>query len=94
MPAACYVGSDGEKFYQYTMIEEESRERYIYACKEASSYSTVDFVQRAILYFWICSKRDPDGQRRRIHAHTKDKPDASAGRFVQQASYPPQDNPP
>ena len=51
VPAACYMGSDGEKFYQYTMIEEESRERYIYACKEASSYSTVDFVQRAILYF-------------------------------------------
>ena len=39
VPAACYVGTDGEKFYQYTMIE------------EASSYSTVDFVQRAIIYF-------------------------------------------
>lgn len=51
VPAACYVGSDGEKFYQYTMIEEASRERYIYAYKEASSYSTGDFVQRAILYF-------------------------------------------
>ena len=33
------------------MIEEASRERFIYAYKENSSYSTVDFVQRAILYF-------------------------------------------
>ena len=29
VPTVCYVGSDGEKFYQYTMIEEASRERYI-----------------------------------------------------------------
>ena len=42
---------DGEKFYQYTMIEESTRERFIYAYKENSSYSTVDFVQRAITYF-------------------------------------------
>ena len=31
VPAACYVGTDGEKFYQYTMIEEASRERFLYA---------------------------------------------------------------
>ena len=51
VPTACYAGTDDEKFYQYTMIEEASRERFIYAYKEASSYSTVDFVQRAIIYF-------------------------------------------
>ena len=51
VPAACYVGTDGEKFYQYTMIDEASRERFIYAYKEQSSYSTVDFVKRAIIYF-------------------------------------------
>lgn len=51
VPTACYVGTDGEKFYQYTMLEEASRERFIYAYRENSSYSTVDFVQRAILYF-------------------------------------------
>ncbi len=39
VPKACYVGTDGEKFYQYTMMEEASRERFIYACKENSSYS-------------------------------------------------------
>ncbi len=51
VPTACYVGTDGEKFYQYTMLEEASRERFIYAYKENSSYSTIDFVQRAIVYF-------------------------------------------
>lgn len=51
VPAACYVGKDDEKFYQYTMLEEASRERFIYAYKENSSFSTVDFVKRAILYF-------------------------------------------
>lgn len=51
VPAACYVGTDGEKFYQYTMLEEATRERFIFAYKEQSSYSTVDFVKRAICYF-------------------------------------------
>ena len=51
VPLACYVGTDGEKFYQYTMLEEASRERFIYAYKENSSFSTIDFVKRAILYF-------------------------------------------
>ena len=51
VPSACYVGTDGEKFYQYTVIDEASRERFIYAYKEQSSYSTVDFVTRAVIYF-------------------------------------------
>ena len=51
IPAACYVGTDGEKFYQYTMLEEASRERFIYAYKENSSFSSIDFVKRAIIYF-------------------------------------------
>jgi len=46
-----YVGKDGETFFQYTVLEEASRERFIYAYKEQSGYSTVDFVKRAILYF-------------------------------------------
>lgn len=33
------------------MIEEASRKRFICAYKEASSYSTVDFVKRAIVFF-------------------------------------------
>lgn len=51
VPTACYVGTDGEKFYQYTMIDEASRERFIYPYRENSSHSTVDFVKRAIAYF-------------------------------------------
>ena len=51
VPYVCYVGTDGEKFYQYTMLEEASRKRFIYAYKENSSHSTIDFVQRAIIFF-------------------------------------------
>jgi len=51
VPAVCYVGTDGESFYQYTMLEEASRKRFIYAYKEQSSYSTVDFFKRAITFF-------------------------------------------
>ena len=51
VPAACYAGTDGDKFYQYTMIDEASRERFIYAYKEQSSYSTIDFTKRAIIFF-------------------------------------------
>ena len=31
VPTVCDVGTDGEKFYQYTMIEEATREHFIYA---------------------------------------------------------------
>lgn len=33
------------------MIDEATRERFIYPYKEVSGYSTVDFVKRAIKYF-------------------------------------------
>lgn len=51
VPRACYSGKDDEKFYQYTVIDEASRQRFIYPYREQSSYSTVDFVKRAIKYF-------------------------------------------
>lgn len=51
VPNVCYAGKDREKFYQYTMIEEATRERFIYPYKEQSGYSTIDFVKRAITYF-------------------------------------------
>lgn len=47
----CYIGKDNQKFYQYTAINEAFRERFIYSYKEQSSYSTVDFVKRVIVYF-------------------------------------------
>ena len=51
VPKTCYVGEMPDKFYQYTMIDEASRERFIYPYLEQSSYSTIDFVKRAIAYF-------------------------------------------
>lgn len=51
VPKKCYVGQMPDKFYQYTVIDEASRERFIYPYKEQSSYSTIDFVKRAIVYF-------------------------------------------
>ena len=51
VPSACYSGKDDQQFYQYTVVEEASRKRFIFAYKEHSSYSTLDFVKRAITYF-------------------------------------------
>ena len=57
VPEACIVGdAAGQKFYQYTMIEEASRKRFIYAYEENSSYSTIDFVKRAITFFGYAPK--------------------------------------
>lgn len=53
VPRSCYVGDfqDEMRFYQYTVIDEATRERFIYPYLEQSSYSTVDFVKRAIVFF-------------------------------------------
>jgi transposase InsO family protein len=51
IPSTCYSGSVPQKFYQYTVIDEASRERFLYPYMEQSSYSTVDFLKRAIVYF-------------------------------------------
>ena len=45
VPAACLVGdAKGEKFYQYTFIDEYSRFRYLEAFKEHSTYSSTQFL--------------------------------------------------
>lgn len=51
VPKDCYVGKVPDKFYQYTVIDEASREKFIYPYREQSSYSTIDFIKRAIIYF-------------------------------------------
>ena len=51
VPSACYTGSMPDKFYQYTIIDEASRQRFLYPYKEQSSYSTVDFIKRDIQFF-------------------------------------------
>ena len=39
------------RFYQYTVIDEASRERFIYPYEEVSACNTVDFLQRAFLFY-------------------------------------------
>lgn len=51
VPSSCYAGSVPQKFYQYTVIEEASRQRFLYPYMEQSGYSTVDFLKKAIAYF-------------------------------------------
>lgn len=51
VPKECYTGKIPEKFYQYTVIDEASRERFIYPFLEQSSHSTILFIEMAIKYF-------------------------------------------
>lgn len=51
VPKKCYTGTMPDKFYQYTVIDEASRERFIFPYREQSSYSTIDFIKRCINYF-------------------------------------------
>lgn len=56
VPKACYKGLIPDQFYQYTVIDEASRERFIYPYKSQDSYSTIDFLKRAIVYFGYAPK--------------------------------------
>ena len=52
VPAACLVGeARGQRFYQYTAIDEFSRLRYIEAFEEASTYSSATFLKNAVVFF-------------------------------------------
>ncbi|MEG1790838.1 MAG: DDE-type integrase/transposase/recombinase [Clostridia bacterium] len=54
VPTDCFSNKfDGEqtRFYQYTIIDEATRERFIYPYQDLCADSTVDFLQRAIVYF-------------------------------------------
>lgn len=52
VPLECYSGN-GERaqYYQYTVIDEATRKRFIYAYKDIGQQSTVDFVLRAFKFF-------------------------------------------
>jgi transposase InsO family protein len=46
VPTSCIVGdASGQKFYQYTAIDEFSRFRFLMAFQEVSTYSSVQFVE-------------------------------------------------
>ena len=52
VPLECYSGNRAnERLYQYTVIDEASRKRFIRAYKEQSQDSTIDFILRAFKFF-------------------------------------------
>lgn len=52
VPSACLVNeAEGEKFYQYTAIDEYSRWRYVEAFEEHSTYSSAVFVDHLVKAF-------------------------------------------
>lgn len=52
VPCACLVGdAKGKRFYQYTAIDEYSRQRYVEAFEELSTYSSAAFLKNALRFF-------------------------------------------
>lgn len=52
VPAACLVGdAKGEKYFQYTAIDEYSRWRYVEAFDEHSTYSSAVFIDHLVKAF-------------------------------------------
>ena len=52
VPSVCLVGdAKGQKFYQYTMIDEYSRFRYLEAFDECSTYSSAVFLRHCFEKF-------------------------------------------
>lgn len=52
IPLECYSGNEAcERYYQYTVIDEATRKRFIRAYKEQSQESTIDFVLNAMKFF-------------------------------------------
>jgi transposase InsO family protein len=52
VPSSCLVGdARGQHFYQYTAIDEYSRDRYLEAFEEHSTFSSASFLKNAIRFF-------------------------------------------
>lgn len=52
VPASCLVGeAQGQKYYQYTFIDEYSRFRYLEAFEENSTYSSSQFLKHVVEKF-------------------------------------------
>lgn len=53
VPRVCLTSSipSDTRFYQYTCLDEASRERFLYWYDEQSPYATVDFIKRCIEYY-------------------------------------------
>ena len=48
VPASCIVGCNGEKYYQYTAIDEFSRFRYLEAFPEANTFTSAQFLEHSL----------------------------------------------
>ena len=61
VPTECYKGEiihrGDNQYFQYTMIDEATRERFIFPYKEHNVNSTLDFVKRSIVYFGYIPER-------------------------------------
>jgi len=51
VPKKCISSRDGEKWYQYTAIDEFTRLRYLEGFKEHSTYSSAQFIVHAKAFF-------------------------------------------
>ena len=51
VPWECNVGQTKYRYYQYTMIDEATRERFLFAYPGKTIKETLDFTKRAIVYF-------------------------------------------
>ena len=53
VPKVCKVPElpDDKNFYQYTCIDEASRERFLFWYEEHTPQNTVDFIKRCIIYY-------------------------------------------
>ena len=52
VPRSCIVRSgEGDRYFQYTAIDEKSRKRYLGAYQEQSTFSSADFLSKACAYF-------------------------------------------
>ena len=75
VPSACIVGdASGQKFYQYTAIDEYSRFRYLEAFQEQSSYSSAVFVEHLLKKFPFkieCIQTDNGQEFTKTYGNTK-----------------------
>lgn len=51
VPSSCIVSENGERYYQYTTIDEFSRFRYVEAFRELSTYSSAVFLEHMLKAF-------------------------------------------
>lgn len=74
-PISCIT--NGERYYQYTAIDEYSRKRFLMAFKEQSTYSTLQFVkalQKAWKFKIECIQTDNGSEFTNRFTSHKDKP--------------------